>query len=490
MYITIKRIDIIKNKYLILFGLVFASFVFHLVGCFYLYDFAGDEGWWLINAKNYCLFKNFFVGGDYHMPASPLNTFLHIPFFYIFGPSIWLGRIISIFFSIFTLILFFIFVDKHYGLNIAIISSYIIAVNAILNRLTTFAYVESKVHFFMILALYLWFSDKRWMKNLALLSLFFVVGFKLNSIFFVIPFIYAFIYDKLSEKKDRKKRFNYSKGISKDVLKFILFVFLIVILPFCIAYLIKPTVFLFLVKTLFNRCISVDLLRNLLNANLLKTVIYNFQYTPITIILLLIGTIFVILVRNKNGLDRFLLCWIFAEVCFYVFWKEVHTRYILNLIFPTSIFIGKLFIYLLNKSLFLNKRFFNLSKLLVIILLIIIGIKNIIGSFYYFMILKPEKYTIEASNYLMQIQQKYNYKTILCPPAIAVSLPFKTFSIYYYKITDFLQKEKLEFPILCILEKERAKTFNNDEIFLFKIKVKPLKIIGNFWFYEIPKNSL
>ena len=476
-----ENTDVIKNKYLILCGLVFVSLIFHLVGCFYLYDFAPDEGWWLINAKNYCLFKKFFLGGDYHMPTSPLNTFLHIPFFYIFSPSIWIGRIISIFFSIFTLILFFIFVDKHYNFSIAIFSSYIIAVNGILNRLTTFAYVESKVHFFMILALYLWFLEKRGFKYLAILSLFFTVGFKLNSIFFIIPFIY----DKLAEVRDRKRTLSYSKGISKDVLKFILFIFLMVALPFCIAYLIKPDVFLFLVNALFNRFISVNLLRNLLDANLLKTVVYNFQYTPITIVLLLIGTIFVIFVKKKNRIDRFLLCWIFAEVCFYILWKEVPTRYILNLIFPTSIFTGILFAHLLNKNLFLNRHFLKLS---VTVLIIIIGIKNIVGSFYYFLILKPERYAIEASKYLVQIQQKYNYKTILCHPTIAISLQFKTFSITYYKIKDFLQKEKLEFPLLCVLVKDPSSVLDNDEVFL--LKIKPLKIIGNFWFYEIPKNSL
>ena len=52
-----------KKIRLIIPGIILFSLLFHLLGCFYLYDFTNDESNWLINAKNYVLFGVFSLDG-------------------------------------------------------------------------------------------------------------------------------------------------------------------------------------------------------------------------------------------------------------------------------------------------------------------------------------------------------------------------------------------------------------------------------------------
>lgn len=483
--------NLIKNKYIILSGLVIFSLFFHLTGCFSLYDFGPDEGFWLINAKNYVSFNKFYVGADYNMVLSPLNTFLHIPFFRLFGPSIWVGRFISISFAVSTLILFFLFLNKYYGLMTATFSSYIIIVNGILNRTTTFAYLESKIHFFMILSLMFWFSDRRWLKNLSILTISFMLGFKPNSVFFIIPFIY----DRLSfQISGGRYRFEYFKKSIMDILLFLAGVLIITTVIYYITYSIEPNVFFSSIDIQLKRVLSMDyvfsLFNNPFNSGMLNSFFHIFKYTPVITILSFIGIVFTLNSNKISRIDKFLLCWIFAEICFYIFQRGVFTRYILNLIFPASVFIGRLFTYLIDKTRFPQRRYLGLSRGLVIMLIITIGLINFIGSFYYFIILKPDRYTIDASRYLEKIQQRNNYKAILSSPTLTLPLSVETYSLYYHEVQDYLKNRELKFPLLCVVEKKAEELQSDDEyLFLLKINARLLKIIGDFRFYEISTNN-
>lgn len=172
-----KTISLKKDNYII-FSILIFSLLFHLFGCFYLYDFSNDEGGWLINAKNKVLFDRFSLEGVYYTALSPLNTFLHIPLFKLFGPSIWLGRYVSIVFALGAILLFFLFVRKHYSLKVASIAALIISANGVFNRFTTFAFLESKVIFFEVLSLFFCFSDKKWVRMLAFVPFAISVSFK------------------------------------------------------------------------------------------------------------------------------------------------------------------------------------------------------------------------------------------------------------------------------------------------------------------------
>ena len=141
----------IKKEHLPILLVLGFSLAFHLVGCFFLYDFSNDEGGYLINAKNIVLFNTISLEGVYNTALAPLHTLLHTFLYQLFSPGIFTSRYISILFAFLLLALFYVFAKKGYGRKIAIFSVLIIAVNGTFNRYTTLAVMEAEIYFFAIL---------------------------------------------------------------------------------------------------------------------------------------------------------------------------------------------------------------------------------------------------------------------------------------------------------------------------------------------------
>ena len=467
-----------RNEYLILLAIVIFSLLFHLIGCFYLYDFANDEGGWLINAKNKVLFNTFSLEGVYYTALSPLNTFLFVLIFKIFGPSIWISRYISIIFSVATLVLFFLFVNKHYTLKIAAFAAFVIAVNAVYNRLITLGYLESKTHFLLILTLLFCFSSKQWLRRLSFLPFSFCLGFKPNLIYFTIPVLYALSIDV--KEKTSPALSPYRKSIVNIVI-FLLSTSLITGIFFYLAYIFDPLHFVsWGLKTHISGRFNIyAILKDPLENGFLPFLWYFFIHAPVTSLCFLWGIATAIRERRKTSIDIFLLLWIFSEIGFYAFQPFLPERYILDLMFPFSIFSAKAIL----KTMSDKNLFYTLKSYLLALIIILIAIIQIVGSFYFFLILKPERPAIEVSRWL--IKESSRYETVLAPPQVAIGLPKKSLvASSHFTINNLLSSSEIRYPLLCILQRTAAINHPEDDIFL-KDNGKFIKKIGYFWIYEI-----
>lgn len=470
-----------KTKSIIFLCIIIFSLLFHIIGCFYLYDFENDEGGWLINAKNKVLFNIFSLEGVYYTGLSPLNTFLHTFLFKIFNPSILISRYVSIFFSIATLALFFLFVNKHYTFEIAALAVCIIAVNAVYNRITTFAYLESKVYFFEILTLFFSFSDKQYLRRLSFLPFSFGLSFKPNLIYFAFPLLYSFTID--FENKSNRYLEIFHKNI-KNIALFVVGTSFITGIFFYISYIFDPYhFFVWVFKSHGDRFKVQEIFKEPLRYGLLPIFKYFFIRAPLTSLCFLWGLISVIREKRKTFLDIFLLVWIFSSICFYVFQPYSAVRYILDLIFPFSI--------LFAKSMSASTPDINLNHALKhrfpILIIILIAIIQITGSLYFFLVVKPERPAIEVSRWL--INENFRYETILAPQQVTIGLPRKSFvTSNRFDILEILSSCEIKYPLLCIIQKDFAVKFKRDDVYL-KINGKLIKKIGNFWIYEITRNN-
>jgi 4-amino-4-deoxy-L-arabinose transferase-like glycosyltransferase len=468
-----------NKKYIVFFTLFIFTLIFHLVGCFYLYDFENDEGGWLINAKNYALFGQYSLEGAYYTALSPLNTFLHIPLFKIFGPSIFLGRYVSIVFAIFTLVIFFALLKKKYGLPIAGIACAMIIINGVYNRITTLAVLEAKLHLLQILTVCFCFSSKRWVRNCAFLPFALALAFKPSAVYFIFPLLY--ILGFLNNKSTGEEK-GFSGRIS-DMLFFLGSTFIIAGAFFYLAYLFDPENFLYwgLKVHLSGRLDIRYLLMNSSQVGLAYKLIYFFWRSPVSSVIFLLGLVFALKKKEKTILDKFLLIWIITELIFFLFQFYVSVNYFIDLIFPLSVFSAQ-FIISLGRALKLERV--KAEYLLVSIAVMALVSSEVGSSLYYFLVIKPQRPAIKSSQWLKQ--EKLPYGLILSPAQIAIDIPVKTMvTSNIFRVSELLEKKEVGFPLLCVMQSQAANYYPEDYI-LLKDKGRFIRAIGYFWFYEIP----
>jgi len=115
-----------------------------------------DEGPWMHNARNKILFGKWFIKNDEWNPIfiTPLFTFSLYLFFYIFGVGIITARLMSVFFSIISIILFFLTMKNEFDKKTAIIGTFLLSYNFLYLIFSRAAMLEIFSMFFLFLVFY------------------------------------------------------------------------------------------------------------------------------------------------------------------------------------------------------------------------------------------------------------------------------------------------------------------------------------------------
>ena len=467
----------IKKEHLPILLVLGFSLAFHLVGCFFLYDFSNDEGGYLINAKNISLFNTISLEGVYNTALAPLHTLLHTFLYQLFSPGIFISRYISILFAFFLLALFYIFAKKGYGRKIAVFSVLIIAVNGIFNRFTTLAVMEAEIYFFAILTILFCFSSKPWVRRLSFLPFSVCLGFKPVLFYLAIPLLYAISTGSSEEDSIPKLNKKTITEIGISTLGTLLLTGLI----FYGAYAFNPEGFL---TALFkedhtSRFEIYRTIQDPLHYGPLPALYDFFQRSPITSLFFLWGVVAAVLEKKKTNVDKFLLLWVFTEIIFYSLQSQIDYRYFIDLMFPLSILSVKALLKSTDSGKLSGIRKYHAPQLL----LALIATFQIGASFFFFLAWKPERPAIETSRWLAENSSEY--ELALAPFQTIIDVPDKILSMSdVFTINDVLLTREVTYPVLCVVQRSAARVFEEDEA-LLEANGQLINTIGYFWIYEI-----
>ena len=475
----------IKKEHLPILLVLGFSLAFHLVGCFFLYDFSNDEGGYLINAKNIVLFNTISLEGVYNTALAPLHTLLHTFLYQLFSPGIFTSRYVSILFSFLLLALFYVFAKKGYGRKIAIFSVLIIAVNGTFNRYTTLAVMEAEIYFFAILATLFCFSSKSWVRRLSFLPFSVCLGFKPVLFYLAIPLLYAISAGSSKENSAPKLNKKTIAEIGISTLGTLLLTGLI----FYGAYAFNPEGFLTTLSKQMNWLnLSEDhtsrfeiyrIIQDPLHYGPLPALYNFFQRSPVTSLFFLWGMVAAVLEKKKTNVDKFLLLWVFTEIIFYSLQSQVDYRYFIDLMFPLSILSVKALLRSTDSGKLSGIKKYHAPQLL----LVLIAIFQIGASFFFFLAWKPERPAIETSQWLAKNTSEY--ELTLAPFQTIIDVPDKILSMSdVFTINDVLLARKVTYPVLCIVQRSAAHIFKEDEA-LLETNGQLINKIGYFWIYEI-----
>ena len=475
----------IKKEYFPILLVLGFSLAFHLVGCFFLYDFSNDEGGYLINAKNISLFNTISLEGVYNTALAPLHTLLHTFLYQLFSPGIFISRYISILFAFFLLALFYIFAKKGYGRKIAIFSVLIIAVNGIFNRFTTLAVMEAEIYFFAILTILFCFSSKPWVRRLSFLPFSVCLGFKPVLFYLAIPLLYAISTGSSEEDSIPKLNKKTITEIGISTLGTLLLTGLI----FYGAYAFNPEGFLTTLSKQMNwlnlaenhtsRFEIYRTIQDPLHYGPLPALYDFFQRSPITSLFFLWGVVAAVLEKKKKNVDKFLLLWVFTEIIFYSLQSQIDYRYFIDLMFPLSILSVKALLKSTDSGKLSGIRKYHAPQLL----LALIATFQIGASFFFFLAWKPERPAIETSRWLAENSSEY--ELALAPFQTIIDVPDKILSMSdVFTINDVLLTRGVTYPVLCVVQRSAARIFEEDEA-LLEANGQLINTIGYFWIYEI-----
>ena len=475
----------IKKEHLPILLVLGFSLTFHLVGCFFLYDFSNDEGGYLINAKNIVLFNTISLEGVYNTALAPLHTLLHAFVYQFLSPGIFVSRYISILFAFLLLALFYVFAKKGYGRKIAVFSVLIIAVNGTFNRYTTLAVMEAEIYFFAILATLFCFSSKSWVRRLSFLPFSVCLGFKPILFYLAIPLLYAI--STGSSEEDSTPRF--SKKTIAEIGISTLGTLLLTGLIFYGAYAFNPEGFLTTLSKQMNwlnlaedhtsRFEIYRIIQDPLHYGPLPALYTFFQRSPVTSLFFLWGMVAAALEKKKTNVDKFLLLWVFTEIIFYSLQSQVDYRYFIDLMFPLSILSVKTLLRSTDSGKLSSIKKYHAPQLL----LVLIAVFQIGASFFFFLAWKPERPAMEASQWLAENASEY--ELALAPFQIAIDVPDEILSMSdVFTINDVLLARKVTYPVLCIVQRSAAHIFKEDEA-LLETNGRLINKIGYFWIYEI-----
>lgn len=115
----------------------------------------GDEGYWLYNARNLALFGNVAQDDYYHdFAAAPFFSFVSYLSFLVFGVGFWQGRIVSATAGI-VILVFTYFIARGINRSVALLSTFLVAINTLLLLHNRLAVGESLSIMFATIGFYL-----------------------------------------------------------------------------------------------------------------------------------------------------------------------------------------------------------------------------------------------------------------------------------------------------------------------------------------------
>jgi hypothetical protein len=166
------------------------------------------------------------------------------------------------------------------------------------------------------------------------------------------------------------------------------------------------------------------------------------------------------------------LLWIFSEIIYFVSVPivPIPPKYMLDLIFPCSVFFAKLvFSYAAHQT----KKISNLQRnITAVILVMIIASYQIIGMFYFFLIMAPQRPAMETSRFLATQESSYN--GIIAPAFTAIELKKKTFDVTGVTNLKYILETKVNFPVLYVLQERRTLDYLKDEKLRKKFNEVPM----------------
>ena len=208
---------------------------------------------------------------------------------------------------------------------------------------------------------------------------------------------------------------------------------------------------------------------------------YDFiQRSPITCLCFVWGIVSTIRDKKKTSVDKFLLLWVFIEIIFYAPQNFVPYRYLIDLMFPLSVLSAKAILRDLRNQKLIKVTKFNLAQMILASIIIF----QISTSLVFFLVWKPERPAMEASQWLAKNGD--NYDLILSPSQISIDVPHKTLNVSgdTLIVKNLLAGRKITYPVLCVIQKTAAKVHKEDENFL-STNGTIINKIGYFWIYEI-----
>ena len=181
-----------------------------LVGCFYMFfgSVNEDEGWYLYAGK--LVYQGKVPYSDFSYTQAPLLPYIYgIPQF-LFGTSLYLGRITSLLLGIMTLLLSIVISNRLAGKLAAVISGTAISLNLYSIYFLTITKTYSLTAFFLSVSVFFLVSRiNKWARySLSTIFLCLAAGTRLSTISAIpILFIYLFVFEK-----ENKRYFLLSMG--------------------------------------------------------------------------------------------------------------------------------------------------------------------------------------------------------------------------------------------------------------------------------------
>jgi len=180
-----------------------------------------DEGVWPHNARNKILYGVWVTDKWNPIFMVPFFTLIQYVFFYLFGVGIVQARLVSVVFSILSLLMLYKSLKMAYNKKIAMLATFMMSYNIFYFMFSRSALIETPLMFFMITAFYFWVKSLK--KPIyffpLVVTLFLAFLTKTTSIMFVLGVVFCFAFYlfnqfKIKNKGDfRNSLFYFSAGI-------------------------------------------------------------------------------------------------------------------------------------------------------------------------------------------------------------------------------------------------------------------------------------
>ncbi len=353
----------------------------------------GDEGSWMINARNKILFNEWLTEREAFNPIfiSPLHSLVLYSFFFIFGQGIVIARLMSVFFSIFSILIFYKIL-KSINKKVAIIGIFLLSYNFVYLIFSRTAMLDIFAIFFLVLTFYFFAKYQNNPKFVILVGISSILAFIAKAVnIFLLPVIFFSILPFIYKK-------NY-----KNILKTYSYLFL--------GWLIMSLIFMFTFLIPFSGHVKsnlLDILSGTLNRSItilgplfiFKIMTIGFSrpfFIRMPIISLSAFIYFILLVKrilerkNINPLNLFCMNWILLSfVLFFVTENITPMRRMVQLIIPM--------VFLSAQALSnLNSYFHSLKGNKIITILYFILVYNIIGNLFKYLFFRYSDFLIEET---------------------------------------------------------------------------------------------